>query len=226
VGFLTREVWRSALPGNLKPLAACMVGLPSREGAEIFASVAYLAWLLDLDRSTVQRQLSKLRALKIIERASTGQGGRGHGSRYQFNLANLPRRASWAEERAARMRPFDEIKGRIDDAKGPHGCTERAARARPYVLRDGSLDVSPHRKRNKIARSHEDERKAPSRFLEAIKLVDFLMRHEAITFDEAIARLDARPEFADRQRGDNFLGTVVYYFKTQRGLELAGKARA
>jgi len=86
----------------------------------------------------------------------------------------------------------------------------------------------PQRKRNQIARpASEPERQTPNRLLEAIAAVDRIMKREGKAFDEAIALVGTRPEFADRSRGEDFIGTVIFYFRKARGLELSGgKVRA
>lgn len=210
-----------------------MVGLTAREdGFGIFPSVAHLSWLLGISERSVQYQLAKLRTLKIIEPETGARGGRGIKPGYRFRAGNLPRRPSWAEERVQRVAPFSEAERVQNEA--PKGCNPRQERVQPvapYDLKGLTKDDEggarlPPRKRNQFARSPEADHKAPNRLTEAIELVDSSMRLGGVSFDEAIARLDARPEFSDRQRGEDFIGTVVYYYKAQRGLELAGKARA
>jgi hypothetical protein len=210
-----------------------MVGLTGREdGRGLFPSVDYLAWLLGVNRRTVQRQMSALRDLKIIEPETGARGGRGLTPGYRFLAGNLPRRPSWAEERVTRVSPFSAPeRAAFTTPKGRHFVTERAALCHPIVVKGLTKDDVggarlPQRKRNEFARAPEADRKAPNRLLEAIEIVDTSMRRSGVSFDEAIASLNARPEFCDRHRGEDFIGTVVYYFKERRGLELAGKARA
>jgi DNA-binding transcriptional MocR family regulator len=111
-----------------------------------YPSVATLAHELGVCRSTVQRDLQRLRALGVVRVesrqvvGSDGQpqpaGGRGASTRYRFQLDML---AALSPERAALVRPFPSRrgggKGRTGDAKGPHWDHKRAAPVRPNCTR-------------------------------------------------------------------------------------------
>lgn len=232
-GFLARQVLRSALDPNLKPLAVSLAVIGPDDGARIFPSTLYLAWLLGLDPRTVRAKLAELRGLKIIE----AQGRRGRATCYRFNVANLPRRPSWAETRSGSLDPLAGAAKRIPGSAQADPQIRESGSPDPPMYKSDDLSYGPsprppQRKRNKLARpGPEPERQAPNRLREAIAAVDQIMDPQGcqrFDFDRAIATIASRAEYADRYHGEDFIGTVIFYFRQARGLDLAagGKVKA
>ena len=93
------RVLESALPATLKPTAAALALFADETGHRIFPSVALLAWLLGLSTRVVQRQLSRLRGLGVLDAQTALTGGRGHAVRYRMDVEALPSREPYKRRR-------------------------------------------------------------------------------------------------------------------------------
>lgn len=135
---LESQVWRSALKGELKPVAAVMADMGNDDGRGIYPSVAYLAWLLSTSERAIQLKLKKLDELGIVRRVANRQGGRGLVPRYRLYANKLPKRISWQEFRkGAISAPFDEaaeIKGEKTDTKRVQLSTQKGEESAPDPL--------------------------------------------------------------------------------------------
>jgi hypothetical protein len=94
---VVRRIYESALSSKLKPTAAVMASFGNEHGEKIFPGIDLIAWLLDVDRRTVERNLAALRSLGILVPLSTARGGRLPGGRgntvhYRFRADALPQR--------------------------------------------------------------------------------------------------------------------------------------
>jgi hypothetical protein len=221
--------------------------LADDDGGRLFPSVAYLVWLLDSDRRTIQRKLSTLRELRILAVVANECGGRGHRTHYQFNEAQLPARETWLDVKRASPAPLLDrpVKGRqlscerasLVSRKGGILSTKGRHQCRPDQLEEINSDQSdrkrsalPVQKSNRCAPWQSDHNnsgngyRAPNRLLDAIQNVDHAMGHDRLSFSEAISRMRRAPEFADRCAGDDFLAIVLSYFREKRGLRISGAA--
>jgi hypothetical protein len=129
-GYAAGIVWRSALPGRLKPLVACLADFANDDGTGIFPSVEYMMWLVDLGESTVRGQLSELRKTGVLLAKKNLKGGRHLRTEYQIVFEKLPKRPSWTQLKTGREKgtesgefqnpPASESKRvQIPDEKGP-----------------------------------------------------------------------------------------------------------
>jgi len=117
-GFLAGKVWQSALPGTLKPLAACLADFANEaDGGGVHPSNEYLQWLLNVSHSTIQRQMVKLKEMKILVAVENAAGGRSKIPIYRLDVNALPKRKTW-QELKGRILTFDDGKGFILESKG------------------------------------------------------------------------------------------------------------
>jgi hypothetical protein len=95
-GFLAGKVWLSDLSSGLKPLAACLADQANDRGEGIYSSIAYLAWKLSTSERTVQRGMSTLRKMEVIEHVGYKKmGARVSVPLYRLLVSNLPYRPPW-----------------------------------------------------------------------------------------------------------------------------------
>lgn len=141
---LESQVWRSALKGELKPIAAVMADMGNDDGRGIYPSVAYLAWLLSTSERAIQNKLKELNSIGIVRRVTNKEGGRGLVPRYRLYANKLPKRISWQElrkgEHSAPFSESPEIKGEEIDAKRVQNSTVKGAEFAPDPLVEPSVD--------------------------------------------------------------------------------------
>lgn len=138
---LESQVWDSALPSRLKPLAALLADIASEDGGDIYPSVAKMAWLLgdhDCGRGvppnerSVQRHLEELIDLGILmfvgwrrnKKSISGTDkrkpiGPGATAEYQMFPNALPYRRLFKERHQERYRHTEYAPGPIGDKMTP-----------------------------------------------------------------------------------------------------------
>ncbi len=94
---LAMKVLASGLPAALKPTCVVMALFADQDGCNIYPSVGRVAYLLGVERRTAERNLQRLRALKILVPLSVDEGGRIPGGRgrsvvYAISSIALPPR--------------------------------------------------------------------------------------------------------------------------------------
>jgi hypothetical protein len=97
---LAMRVLESAIPKPLKPTAVVMALFGNDAGERIYPGVDRVAFLLGDSRRNVERNISRLRAMGVLEAQTPLQGGRLPGGRgrsvlYRLNVAALPSRAKY-----------------------------------------------------------------------------------------------------------------------------------
>jgi len=230
--MLAGQVWRSALSHRLKPLTAALADLARDDGSGIFASVAYLAWLVGIKERAVQYQLAQLRRLQIIVAESGARGGR-LSTRYRMLSGNLPARAAWSEA-IARGATSCTPNDRKLHPRGETSCTPGVHAVAPDPLVDPLVDPLDTaranlltRKQNRrapwqnVGRNHFARSPGPNRLQRAVAMIDQEIDSKQISYDQALAELRTRPEFQDQRPGENFVGLVGFYLKQTRAVKLA-----
>lgn len=122
--YLAGKVWRSALDGDLKPLAAALANCGSDDGTSIYPSIAYLAWKLSRSERAVQYGMGKLKEMGIVVILNGASGGRGKTPDYQLIEEALPQREPWKSGTTALT------KGATYDHKG---CNLEHERVQPIA---------------------------------------------------------------------------------------------
>lgn len=105
------QVWKSALSGELKPIAAVMADMGNDDGEGIYPSVGKLAWLLGVTERAVRYQLAKLKELGIVEDSGVG-GGRTTTQR-RLLIENLPTRPPWKTKKEAHFTPEAQFRAGV-----------------------------------------------------------------------------------------------------------------
>jgi len=155
-GFLAGKVWHSDLNSDLKPLAACLADEANDRGEGIYPSIAYLAWKLSTSERTVQRGMSKLRGMKIIDRVGFKKmRARVLVPIYRLDVSKLPGRLPWRFQQ-----------GVIDGAppvspRGADGVTKTLDGVTP-VARRGATAVAPNPLEDPLERPVREEEAAAS----------------------------------------------------------------
>lgn len=98
-GYLAGKVWRSNLPGTIKPLAACLADFANDDGDGVYPSASYLMWLLDWGETSVRQGMSSLKKIGVLEPVANETGGRGKIPVYRFVEACLPSRSPYKGSR-------------------------------------------------------------------------------------------------------------------------------
>ncbi len=136
-GLLAGRVWHSALDASLKPLAACLADEGNDLGANIYPSIAFLAWKLSVSERSVQRGMADLRRMGIIREVGKKKFGRIFLPVYFLDVKKLPSRRPWAEERRGDTDDVTSVTGDTDDVTSSRdGVTNQAPR--------GDTAVSPY----------------------------------------------------------------------------------
>lgn len=94
-GYMAGKVWRSALDGQWKPLAAVLAECGNDEGQGIYPSIAYLSWMLDWSERKVQRGMKTLKKTSAVVVVAHFKGGRGLVPVYRLDISKLPKRPPW-----------------------------------------------------------------------------------------------------------------------------------
>ena len=143
-GFLAGKVWRSALDGDLKPLAACLAECGNDDGSGIFPSVAYIQWMLGWSESSVRRGMKALREQRVLVAEANLTGGRGLVPVYHLDIEALPVRPAWRFSRKGIQ--TDTLLERVSPEAekgvtgGGKGCqTEECNKEESLVNRKGSV---------------------------------------------------------------------------------------
>lgn len=97
------QVLNSDLDPALKPLATVLALFGNDAGENIFPSVERLAWLQGVTTRTVQRQLGRLRARRILLEQTPLTGGAGRSVHYTLDAAALPARPGFKKGRHPRQ---------------------------------------------------------------------------------------------------------------------------
>jgi hypothetical protein len=92
-GALVTQVFDSALPRMLKPIAAALATFADDDGTSMFPSVARVAWMLGVHPRHARRAVSALRAMGVLVVRQRPAPGRT--TRYYFDAAALPERPSF-----------------------------------------------------------------------------------------------------------------------------------
>ncbi len=104
-GLLAGKVWQSALPADLKPIAAALGDIGNDDGTNIYPSIPYICWLLGRSERSVRGWLSALRQLGVLEIVGDVTDpkklGAGYGAEYILRSDRLPARDSWGKTRKA-----------------------------------------------------------------------------------------------------------------------------
>jgi hypothetical protein len=114
-GYLAGKVWRSALPGTLKPLAACLADFANHDGSGVYPSVGYLMWMLDAGESTIRRQMVELRQAGILIPVANEKGGRGKVPVYRIDEDQLPSRPPYRDSLKGLKNDTLSVKGLKND---------------------------------------------------------------------------------------------------------------
>jgi hypothetical protein len=155
-GFLAGKVWHSNLKSKLKPLAACLADEGDDRGEGIYPSIGYSAWKLSVSERTVQRDMRKLREMKVIEHVGFKKmRPRVFVPIYRLIVANLPGRPPW------RFKQGDTDDTPSVSPRGADGVTKTCNGVTPVTPR-GDRAVSPNPLEDPLERPVREEEAAAS----------------------------------------------------------------
>ncbi len=177
-GLLAGRVWHSALDASLKPLAACLADEGNDLGANIYPSIAFLAWKLSVSERSVQRGMADLRRMGIIREVGKKKFGRIFLPVYFLDVKKLPSRRPWAEERRGDTDDVTSVTGDTDDVTSSRdGVTNQAPRA------DAAADpcLSPEKQKELRDRKKIEARDRREKFEAGARVKWDEARREAMT---------------------------------------------
>ncbi len=156
-GWLVGKVWQSGLYGPLKPFASMLADIGDDDGQNIYPSIQYMMWLMNVSERTIRRWLSDLRDRGVLTIVGDVQDvqkcGRGYGIEYCLDPKNLPVRESWSGPKVVRRRgdkmaylsgkgvPNDVERGAKRRRKGVPNTTQIAPVSTNDPLVDPSRDI-------------------------------------------------------------------------------------